>query len=718
MITAAAPSNELERLKLLQEYRILDTPAEHIFDSITELAAYACSAPIALISLVDSGRVWFKAKTGLDAVETSRDLAFCSHAIMQRGIMEVSDTTADPRFFDNPLVRESGLRFYAGVPLLTRDGCALGALCVIDRKPRALSSHERGALKNLADLVMRLLEARGSEEALRVSKEITDKIVDSSHDSVKVLDLNAQLLSVNLGGQKLMEICDVSAFLGKCWIDFWRGGDRESAVRAVEAAKNGGVGHFQGYCPTAQGTPKWWDVIITPIRDAYGKPERLLCVSRDVTQQHELEQRLSFEASHDSLTGLPNRREFESRGQALLESARRNGKPHALLYLDLDQFKVVNDTLGHLAGDALLRQVAATLSQKMRKSDTLARLGGDEFGVLLGHCTLGEAKKIAASLIETVRDLKFEWQGARFSISASIGLAEVSDASRDLPSVLSGADAACYFAKDKGRNRVQEFRGDDDDVMRRHREMAWTHRIAKGLEKNSFCLFYQRVAPIHDLKLAQHQEVLLRLEEDGTLIPPSSFIPAAERYNLMPSLDRWVIRKVFRSHRGAGSYAINLSGTSINDEQFLEFILAEFAHSKMPPQSVCFEITETAAISNLSRATEFFRALKRIGCELALDDFGSGLSSFGYLKTLPVDYLKIDGALVKDMADDPIAYTMVEAINRIGHVMGIKTIAEFVEDDRVLSELRKLGVNAAQGYAIHKPERLVAPAHEPELRIA
>ena len=718
MITAAAPRNELERLKLLQEYRILDTPAEHVFDSITELAAYACGAPIALISLVECGRVWFKSKTGLDAPETSRDLAFCSHAIMQCGIMEIADTSADPRFFDNSLVTESGLRFYAGVPLLTHEGVALGALCVIDRRPRALNPHERGALKNLADLVMRLLEARRSEEALRVSKEITDKIVHSSHDCVKIFDLDAQLLSINLGGQKLMEMCDASAFLGKCWIDFWRGGDRDSAIRAVAAAKNGGVGHFQGYCPTARGTPKWWDVIITPIRDPYGNPERLLCVSRDVTQQHELEQRLSFAVSHDSLTGLPNRREFELRGHALLEHARRNRKPHALLYLDLDQFKVINDTCGHLAGDALLRQVAATLSQKMRKSDTLARLGGDEFGVLLEHCTLGEAKKIAASLIETVRHVKFEWEGAGFSISASVGLAEISDASRDLTSVLSGADAACYFAKDKGRNRVQEFRGDDDDVMRRHREMAWTHRIAKGLEKNSFCLFYQRVAPIDDLKHAQHQEVLLRLEEDGVLIPPSSFIPAAERYNLMPSLDRWVIRKVFRSYRGTGSYAINLSGTSINDEQFLEFILAEFAYSKMPPQSVCFEITETSAISNLSRATEFFRALKRIGCELALDDFGSGLSSFGYLKTLPVDYLKIDGALVKDMADDPIAYTMVEAINRIGHVMGIKTIAEFVEDDRVLIELRKLGVNAAQGYGIHKPERLAAPVHEAELRIA
>jgi diguanylate cyclase (GGDEF)-like protein/PAS domain S-box-containing protein len=707
MSAAETPDNELERLQLLRDYRILDTPPERVFDSITELAAYACGAPISLINLIDSGRVWFKSKVGLSAAETSRDIAFCSHAILQRGVMEVSDTAADPRFFDNPLVTESGLRFYAGAPLVTGGGCALGTLCVIDRKPRALTAHEKGALRNLADLVMRLLDARHSEEALRLSKEITERIVDSSHDCVKVLDLDAKLLSINLGGQKLVEICDASVFIGKSWIDFWEGGDREAAERAVEAAKSGGVGHFQGFCPTLTGIAKWWDVIVTPIQDAYGRPERLLCVSRDVTQQHELEQRLSFEASHDSLTGLPNRREFEARGHALLESSRHSQKQHALLYIDLDQFKIINDTCGHLAGDAMLREVATALTVKMRKSDTLARLGGDEFGVLLEGCALPQAKKIAASLIDTIRQVSFDWQGARFSLTASIGLVEVNDASRDLTSLLSNADAACHFAKEKGRNRVQEFRGDDDDLMRRHREMAWTHRITHGLEKNKFCLFYQRVAPLHDLASAQHNEVLLRLNEDGALVPPSTFIPAAERYNLMPALDRWVIRKVFRSHSKAGSYAINLSGTSINDEQFLDFILDEFARTKMPPRSICFEVTETAAISNLSRATEFFRALKKIGCELALDDFGSGLSSFGYLKTLPVDYLKIDGALVKDMADDPVAYTMVEAINRIGHVMGIKTIAEFVENDRVLAELRKLGVNAAQGYGIHKPEPML-----------
>lgn len=709
MIIANAPENELERLKRLEEYRILDTPPEHVFDSIVELAAYSCNTPIALISLVDSGRVWFKSKAGMpEPAETSRDVAFCSHAILQRGVMEVSDTAVDPRFFDNPLVVESGYRFYAGVPLTTHDGCALGTLCVIDHKPRALNVHEKGALGNLAGLVMRLLEARHSEEALRQVKEITEKIIDGSNDCVKVLDLDTNLLSMNLGGQRLLEICDVSVFLGKRWLDFWQGTERDSATHAVMAAKNGGIGHFQGFCPTAKGKPKWWDVIVTPIRDVVGRPERLLAVSRDVTEQRELTQRLSYEASHDALTGLPNRREFEAVGRALLDSARATRKRHVLVYMDLDQLKVVNDTCGHLAGDDLLRQVAARLSATMRKSDTLARLGGDEFGVLLEGCALHEAKPVAASLIETVRKHKFIWHDALFTLTSSAGLAEINDASRDFMSVLSGADAACHFAKEKGRNRVQEFRGDDDELMRRHREMAWTSRIAHGLERDSFCLFYQRVAPIQDMEHAQHHEVLLRLREDGLLTLPSAFIPAAERYNLMPALDRWVIRKVFRSQSASRQslYAINLSGTSINDEQFLDFILAEFQATGMPPQAVCFEITETAAISNLSRATEFFRALKAIGCQLALDDFGSGLSSFGYLKRLPVDWLKIDGALVKDMADDAVAFTMVEAINRIGRVMGIKTIAEFVENDRVLGELRKLGVHAAQGYHIHRPEPL------------
>jgi diguanylate cyclase (GGDEF)-like protein len=388
---------------------------------------------------------------------------------------------------------------------------------------------------------------------------------------------------------------------------------------------------------------------------------------------------------------------------------------HAVLYLDLDQFKLVNDTCGHAAGDELLRQIALLLRPRLRAGDTLARLGGDEFGVLLEHCASGAALRIAESLRTDVGDFHFVWKQRSFNIGVSIGLVNISDGSQALAGVLSAADAACYMAKDKGRNRVQVYSPYSNEVTLRHGEMEWVNRIHRALAEHRFCLFAQRVRGTRgDAETPPYTELLLRLrDEENNLIPPAQFLPAAERYNLMPTIDRWVITTAFGmlAQRPAveeddsvtDTIAINLSGASIGDDNFLDFVREQFMHFKIPHSSICFEITETTAITNLSKGTEFMVALQSLGCRFALDDFGVGVSSFTYLKNLPVDFLKIDGSFVTDMLDDPVNHAMVEAIHRIGHLMGKKTIAESVESQEILDALRAIGVDYAQGFAIARP---------------
>jgi len=449
-----------------------------------------------------------------------------------------------------------------------------------------------------------------------------------------------------------------------------------------------------------------------PIRDREGNIVGAVMVFYDVTQMRHTPHLLSYHATHDALTGLVNRREFERRLADLLVRARNLGQEHAFCYIDLDQFKVINDTCGHAVGDKLLRQLTYLLQEGMRESDTLARLGGDEFGVLLENCPLDRALEIAESLRQVVKDFRFTWEGHPFDLGASIGLVLIDADSVSIEELMSEADAACYAAKEKGRNRVQVFRPGNLELARRHGEMQWVSRISHALEENRFVLYGQAITPL-DGKLERHCEILLRLlDEEGKLVPPLDFIPAAERYNLMSAIDRWVISnglaiigQHLREHLGQPGevFCINLSGASLGEENLGHFISEQLALHQVPPHLICFEITETAAVANLDQAAALIKVLKAKGCRFALDDFGSGLSSFRYLKLLPVDYLKIDGAFVKDMVDDPVDYAMVQAINTVGHVMVIKTIAEYVENDAILGKLRELGVDYAQGYGIHKP---------------
>ena len=464
-----------------------------------------------------------------------------------------------------------------------------------------------------------------------------------------------------------------------------------------------------------------------PIRDRDGSILGAVVVFHDVTEIQSMARHMAFLASRDPLTGLLNRREFESRLQFVLGSARAGERTHALLYLDLDQFKIVNDTCGHVAGDELLKQLAGHLQKEIRASDMLARLGGDEFGVILEDCSIEKAKQIADLLRQFVKNFRFMWEKRAFEIGVSIGLVPISRDSGSLTEVLSAADSACYIAKDRGRNRIHLYQPDDRAFAQRRGEMQWVHRLRQGLENNSFGLYCQAIIPLRDKarQPSRFHEVLVRVQDED-LVLPAAFIPAAERYHLMPSIDRWVIRTVFlmlEKHQarignggntGAALFAINLSGQSLGDEQFLEFVMQQFAQHRVDPHSICFEITETAAIGNLTRARDFIARFKHMGCRFALDDFGSGLSSFSYLKNLSVDYLKIAGDFVESMLDDPLHCAMVEAINQVGHVMGLVTIAESVESPALIDKLREIGVDHAQGLGIDTPKPLHQVLQLPE----
>lgn len=452
-----------------------------------------------------------------------------------------------------------------------------------------------------------------------------------------------------------------------------------------------------------------------PIRDRDGVILGAVVVFHDVTEIQSMARHMAFLASRDPLTGLLNRREFETRLQHVLDSARAGEHTHALLYLDLDQFKIVNDTCGHIAGDELLKQLASHLGKEIRANDMLARLGGDEFGVILEDCSIEKAEQIADLLRQSVKDFRFMWEKRAFEIGVSIGLVPISRDSGGLTEVLSAADSACYIAKDRGRNRIHIYQPDDRAFTQRRGEMQWVHRLRQGLENNSFDLYCQAIVPLHDKgQPGRFYEILVRVQDED-LVLPAAFIPAAERYHLMPSIDRWVIRTVFpmlKKYRAKGEnknddlFAINLSGQSLGDEKFLEFVMQQFAQHRVDPHTICFEITETAAIANLTRARDFISRFKHMGCRFALDDFGSGLSSFGYLKSLTVDYLKIAGDFVEGMIADPLNRAMVEAINQVGHVMGLITIAESVESPLLLDELREIGVDHAQGHGIDSPKPL------------
>jgi len=456
------------------------------------------------------------------------------------------------------------------------------------------------------------------------------------------------------------------------------------------------------------------DCSLAPIRDGGDRAFGIVTVVRDVSRERELASRLMHQATHDELTGLVNRREFE---RLLADALTKQGVPSkdsALLYLDLDQFKIVNDTCGHPAGDELIRRVAESIGAAVRNSDTLARLGGDEFGLLLTACTPKVSLKISEKIRSNLAQLPFAWNGRIFVVGVSIGVVALDGSYASVAELLSAADSACYLAKDAGRNRVQVYRHDDHKIRSRSGEMNWVARIAEALEQSRFTLFAQSIRPIVDTSLETNYEVLLRMvDPDGRLVAPMNFIPAAERYGLMPRLDRWVIEHTL-SELGTlqkqgcrvPRLVVNLSATSVGDAELLAFISNELRRHSLPAERLGFELTETAAVTQLATATRLLTNLRSLGCSIGLDDFGAGMSSFGYLRRLPIDYVKIDGSFVRKMDSDRVDRAMVASIHQIVRVMGLRTVAEGVENESALLALSEIGVDYAQGYAIARPAPL------------
>ncbi|MFK3799380.1 EAL domain-containing protein [Pseudomonas sp. NPDC088444] len=570
----------------------------------------------------------------------------------------------------------------------------------------------------------KLLEQRHAfATALQIEKERAQVTLESIGDGVITTDVSGAITYMNPAAEQMAHWKSEQATglpLAALFnlLDENDQKDSSALIEHILSGKLAGGSENSKLIQRLDGSTVSVALVGSPIRTD-GKVSGAVLVLHDMTQERQYIANLSWQATHDALTGLTNRREFEYRLELALSSLTHQTGRHAVMFLDLDQFKLVNDTSGHAAGDELLRHICAVLQQGIREGDTLARLGGDEFGILLEHCAPDAAEKIAEGLRQTVESLHFVWKGRPFMTTVSIGLVHVSNSPTTLEASLRAADMACYMAKEKGRNRVQVYHDDDSELSTRFGEMAWIQRLHMALEDNRFCLYSQEIAYLGDgrdgHKDSGHVEILLRLrDESGRIILPDSFIPAAERYGMMTTLDRWVVQNVFKiiadclndNHRDGplAVCAINLSGTSIGDDAFLEYLRQQFQIYAIPPELICFEITETSAIANLGSAIRFINELKSLGCRFSLDDFCAGMSSFAYLKHLPVDFLKIDGSFVKDMLDDPVNRAMVEVINHIGHVMGKQTIAEFVESPQIEQALLEIGVDYAQGYVIERPQ--------------
>ncbi|MFP5409654.1 MAG: EAL domain-containing protein [Gammaproteobacteria bacterium] len=576
----------------------------------------------------------------------------------------------------------------------------------------------------MTDAIRARIDAlRQSEQALHEEKERAEVTLHSIGDGVITTDTQGRVGYLNPVAEALTG-SSLAASVGKPIETVYRvqddatGSPLANPVRLclAEDAVVSGINRAQLIGP--DGRLYAVEETASPIRGKDGQTIGAVLVFHDVTAAREASRRLAYQATHDALTGLINRREFERQVGDVLDGARQHQTDHAFCYMDLDQFKVVNDTCGHAAGDELLIELAAMMRHRVRDLDTLARLGGDEFGILLRNVPLSEARALAEDIRNRVRDYRFLWQGKTFEVGISIGVVQIRADTASVAEVFSNADIACFVAKDKGRNQIHVSNLDDVEQARRQLEMQWSVRIPNALENDRFVLHFQKVLPI-DPAAGQPPrcELLVRmLDDDGTLILPGRLIPAAERFRHMPEIDRWVIRHALAliarhgSELGMASYAINLSGQSLGQEDLLDFVRREILRSGVRPGLITFEVTETAAIRNVSHAGRFMAELKKLGCQFSLDDFGSGLSSFGYLKMLPVDYLKIDGSFVRNMIHDAHDHSIVVAITQIARTLKIGCVAEFIEDEVTLQALREIGVEYGQGYHLHRPEELAAYA--------
>ena len=574
-------------------------------------------------------------------------------------------------------------------------------------------------LSSKDELILALQRAAESEIALGLEKERAEVTLYSITDCVVTVDVNECIVYLNPAAEKLLGRT-VSEVSGKEFRKVFNIVE-ESTGNAVDDSLHlcfvtGKIVHLPEHSSliTKDDSVISIEASIAPMKSDTGELMGAVIVIQDVSHTRRLTRQLSYHASHDLLTGLYNRRKFEENLEEILINVREEDKQHALFYLDLDNFKIVNDTCGHVAGDELLKQLPVLFNEVLRSGDIVARLGGDEFGIILQNCGLRQAANIADKIRQKIKNYRFVWDDKTFEIGVSIGVIGINPENAEMSEVLSSADMACYAAKDAGRNRVHIYEPSDEAVSERYGQMHWTARILKALEDDRFQLYQQPIVGVSGNKRNILELLLRMIDENGNIIPPGAFMPAAERYGLMPDIDRWVVSNAFKFigkndpadpvRNTDRVFTINMSGHSISDRAFLDYIIERKDRFNISLANVCFEITEHDAISNMAKATLFINELKRHGCMFALDDFGSGLSSFAYLKTFPVDFLKIDGGFVKDISNDKIDRAMVESIQQIGKVMNLCTIAEHVEDESTLLVLQEIGVDYAQGYYLGRPE--------------
>lgn len=722
----AAPPEEV-RQQSLDALEVLDSEAETAFDGLVRAAAAVCGTPIALISLIDRDRQWFKANMGLEGVsETPRAISFCTHAIQQPKLFVVEDALLDPLFATNPLVTgDPRIRFYAGAPLHLSDGSAVGTLCVIARQPMHLSPQQGEVLSQLGRTAVQLLEGRRALRAEVGLRQEAERISGGMPIGLFATDRAGACTYTNPRWQEIFGLRKEESH-GAGWLDTIHPEDRAAAFAEWTLAARDERPFQMGFrLLRRDGSTIHVQSQAKPLRNPAGVFTGFLGFVQDVTSEVALQAKLRYQASHDALTQLLNRRAFDTCLNACLTPPQPDEPGHALLYIDLDQFKIVNDAAGHAAGDRLLVQVARLLQSLQPPAAQLARLGGDEFGLLLPNCSMAEAEAMAARIIEKLEDFRYQVGEQRFRVGMSIGVVPLVGQGFDADAVMQAADASCFSAKEAGRNRWHCWAETDQQLISRHQAMRWVTRLQTALDQDRLVLHAQRIVPLDPAAgPSLRAELLLRLQDpDGSLVLPGAFLPAAERFQMATRLDQWVLRKTLNLLAeqtcldGIDCIALNISGQSVVDPGFGEMVDAMLAQAGPEvSRRLCFEITETAAITNLSAALAFIAGVRQRQCTVALDDFGNGTASFGALKTLPVTHLKIDGQFVTGVIDDPLDEVAMRSFVAVAEVIGLRTVAESVESAALLERLGEIGVHYAQGFFLHQPEpfeAVIAQAVQP-----
>jgi diguanylate cyclase len=738
MQSAPHREDESECLQALHDLEVLDSEPEAEFDALVRVASIMCAMPIALISLVDTDRQWFKANMGLpDAAQTPRDISFCGHAVLGEGVFEISDARLDLRFADNPLVTgPPHVRHYAGAPVRLDDGRCVGTICVVNPVPGRLDERQREALSALATAAACALEGRhairaalkavaafgrGTREPGRGDGSTRNIVAESARqhdmlcatlrsvsDAVIATDAHANVVWLNPMAERLTGWTTLES----------RGQPSAKLLQTVDLDSRLPVDcltpELRSLLLSRNGQELLIESNAAAFRNEAGELQGIVFVFRDVSESSRVSRELSRQSTHDPLTGLHNRAELERHLERELHGTHQDGGEHALLFIDLDQFRVVNDTCGHAAGDLVLRQIAQLLTGALRATDMVARLGGDEFAVILRHCNPHQAHAVAQKICDRLEEYRFAHDQQRFRIGTSIGLVPVDQRWATTALILQAAEASCFAASEAGGSRVHAWREADAVLDVRHGEMQWATRIEQALDEDRFVLFAQRIEPVAEPRTGVHAEVLIRMVDfDGKLIPPGAFLPAAERFHLATRIDRWVLKratawlKTVPSVELVNNLSVNLSGQSVGDPSFQCWALEMLADAgDALCKSLCFEITETAAVANMAVAASFIAKVRAAGVRVALDDFGVGASSFGYLKNFQIDYLKIDGQFIRDLLTDPLNDAAVRCFADVARVLGVKTVAEFVDQPAVLARLGEIGVDYAQGYLLHKPAPL------------